>query len=165
MVLTGANASGKSTFMKAVAINVILAQTINTCVAKNMKMPAIQVMTSMALRDDVLKTGEPMLFVIDEILKGTNTRERLAASNAILSYMVQKQGFLLIATHDLELVYALKNRYDTYYFDSQVREKDIVFPYKIRRGIVGKTNAIDLMELLDFPEEITDQARREVGKR
>lgn len=85
-------------------------------------------MTSMALRDDVLQgesyymreikylkrmldeleTGEPMLFVIDEILKGTNTRERLAASNAILSYMVQKQGFLLIATHDLELVYALK---------------------------------------------------------
>lgn len=185
VVLTGANASGKSTFMKAVAINVILAQTINTCVAKNMKMPAIQVMTSMALRDDVLQgesyymreikylkrmldeleTGEPMLFVIDEILKGTNTRERLAASNAILSYMVQKQGFLLIATHDLELVYALKNRYDTYYFDSQVREKDIVFPYKIRRGIVGKTNAIDLMELLDFPEEITDQARREAGKR
>ena len=184
-ILTGKNASGKSTFMKAVAINVILAQTINTCVAKNMKMPAIQVMTSMALRDDVLqgesyymreikylkrmldelKTGEPMLFVIDEILKGTNTRERLAASNAILSYMEQKQGFLLIATHDLELVYALKNRYDTYYFDSQVHEKDIVFPYKIRRGIVGKTNAIDLMELLDFPEEITDQARREVGKR
>ena len=185
VVLTGANASGKSTFMKAVAINVILAQTINTCVAKNMKMPAIQVMTSMALRDDVLQgesyymreikylkrmldeleTGEPMLFVIDEILKGTNTRERLVASNTILSYMVQKQGFLLIATHDLELVYALKNRYDTYCFDSQVHEKDIVFPYKIRRGIVGKTNAIDLMELLDFPEEITDQARREVGKR
>ena len=71
----------------------------------------------------------------------------------------------LIATHDLELVYALKNRYDTYYFDSQVHEKDIVFPYKIRRGIVGKTNAIDLMELLDFPEEITDQARREAVKR
>ena len=113
VVLTGANASGKSTFMKAVAINVILAQTINTCVAKNMKMPAIQVMTSMALRDDVLqgesyymreikylkrmldelKTGEPMLFVIDEILKGTNTRERLAASNAILSYMVQTVSY------------------------------------------------------------------------
>ena len=185
VVLTGANASGKSTFMKAVAINVILAQTIDTCVAKNMKMPAIKVMTSMALRDDVLEgesyymreikylkrmldelnTGEPVLFVIDEILKGTNTRERLAASNAILSYMAQKQGFFLIATHDLELVYALESQYDTYYFDSQVHGKDIVFPYKIRRGIVGKTNAIDLMELLDFPEEITGQARREAGKR
>ena len=58
VVLTGANASGKSTFMKAVAINVILAQTINTCVAKNMKMPAIQVMTSMALRDDVLHASQ-----------------------------------------------------------------------------------------------------------
>ena len=89
----------------------------------------------------------------------------LMACVQLYVYMVQKQGFLLIATHDLELVYALKNRYDTYYFDSQVHEKDIVFPYKIRRGIVGKTNAIDLMELLDFPEEITDQARREVGKR
>ena len=110
---------------------------------------------------DELKTGEPRWFVIDEIFKGTqHLCECLAASNAILSNMVQKQGFLLIATHDLELVYALKNRYDTYYFDSQVHEKDIVFPYKIRRGIVGKTNAIDLMELLDFPEEITDQARR-----
>lgn len=87
---------------------------------------------------DELKTGESMLFVIDEILKGTNTRERLAASNAILSYMVQKQGFLLIATHDLELVYALKNRYDTYYFDSQVREKDIVFHTKSDVGSSGK---------------------------
>ena len=114
---------------------------------------------------DEIEKGEPVLFVIDEILKGTNTRERLGASKAILSYMAQKPGFLLVATHDLELVKAEEDLYETYYFDSQVHEKDIVFPYKIRRGIVGKTNAIDLMELLDFPEEITDQARREVGKR
>lgn len=87
---------------------------------------------------DELKTGEPMLFVIDEILKGTNTRERLVASNAILSYMAQKQGFLLIATHDLELVYALKNRYDTYYFDSQVREKISFFHTKSDVGSSGK---------------------------
>ena len=114
---------------------------------------------------DEIEKGEPVLFVIDEILKGTNTRERLGASKAILSYMAQKPGFLLVATHDLELVKAEEDLYETYYFDSQVREKDIVFPYKIRRGIIGKTNAIDLMELLDFPEEITDQARREAGKR
>ena len=112
-IFTGANASGKSTFMKAVAINVILAQTIHTCVAKNVKMPTIKVMTSMALRDDVvqkesyymremeylkrmldeIEKGEPVLFVIDEILKGTNTRERLGASKAILLYMAQNRDF------------------------------------------------------------------------
>ena len=178
-IFTGANASGKSTFMKAVAINVILAQTIHTCVAKNVKMPTIKVMTSMALRDDVvqkesyymremkylkrmldeIEKGEPVLFVIDEILKGTNTRERLGASKAILSYMAQKPGFLLVATHDLELVKAEEDLYETYYFDSQICGKDIIFPYKMKQGIVVRTNAIDLMEMMDFPKEITDKAR------
>ena len=178
-IFTGANASGKSTFMKAVAINVILAQTIHTCVAKNVKMPTIKVMTSMTLRDDVvqkesyymremkylkrmldeIEKGEPVLFVIDEILKGTNTLERLGASKAILSYMAQKPGFLLVATHDLELVKAEENLYETYYFDSQIFGKDIIFPYKMKPGIAVRTNAIDLMEMMDFPEEITDKAR------
>ena len=85
-----------------------------------------------------METGEPMLFVIDEILKGTNTRERLAASNAILSYMVQKQGFLLIATHDLELVYALKNRYDTYYLTVRFMKKISFFHTKSDVGSSGK---------------------------
>ena len=179
ILLTGSNASGKSTFLKMVAVNAVLAQTIHTCVAKNVKMPTIKVMTSMALRDDVvqkesyymremkylkrmldeIEKGEPVLFVIDEILKGTNTRERLGASKAILSYMAQKPGFLLVATHDLELVKAEEDLYETYYFDSQICGKDIIFPYKMKQGIAVRTNAIDLMEMMDFPKEITDKAR------
>ena len=98
-IITGANASGKSTFMKAVAVNAILAQTIHTCAATSFTLPRLYVMTSMALRDDILN-GESYYIrevkylkrmlerkrenmatpcVIDEILKGTNTKERLAA--------------------------------------------------------------------------------------
>ena len=108
---------------------------------------------------DEIEKREPVLYVIDEILKGTNTRERLGASKAILSYMAQKPGFLLVATHDLELVKAEEDLYETYYFDSQICGKDIIFPYKMKQGIAVRTNAIDLMEMMDFPKEITDKAR------
>jgi len=178
-MITGANASGKSTFMKAVAINAILAQTIHTCVAEYFALPRLYVMTSMALRDDIL-TGESYyirevkylkrmlgekkenmatLCVIDEILKGTNTQERLSASSAILSYLAGTGHFVLIATHDMELVQDMKGNYEQYYFESQITEEDIRFDYRIRKGIGGKSNAIALLELLDFPKEVIDAAK------
>jgi len=181
-MITGANASGKSTFMKAVAINAILAQTIHTCVAEYFVLPRLYVMTSMALRDDIL-TGESYyirevkylkrmlgekkenmatLCVIDEILKGTNTQERLSASSAILSYLAGTEHFVLIATHDMELVQDMQEKYEQYYFESQITEDDIRFDYCIRKGIGGKSNAIALLELLDFPKEIIDVAKRKM---
>ena len=173
-MITGANASGKSTFMKAMAINAILAQTIHTCMAEYFALPRLYVMTSMALRDDIL-SGESYyirevkylkrmldekrenmatLCVIDEILKGTNTRERLSASSAILSYLAGTGQFVLIATHDMELVEDMKELYEQYYFESQITQDDIRFDYRIRKGIGGKSNAIALLELLDFPKEV-----------
>ena len=138
----------------------------------------------MALRDDVI-TGEsyymreirylkrmlerfgkkePVLFVIDEILKGTNTAERIAASEAILDYFVKGNQFVLIATHDMELVYAMQGKYDNYYFDSVIQGKDVCFPYMIHRGIGGKTNAIELLDVLSYPEEIITRARKNLGR-
>ncbi|MGM0890915.1 MAG: MutS-related protein, partial [Bacillota bacterium] len=96
-LVTGSNASGKSTYIKAVAINAILAQTINTAIAKNWTMRPSYIVTSMAIQDNVLngdsyfiaeikslkriidliKEGKPCLSFIDEILKGTNTIERI----------------------------------------------------------------------------------------
>ena len=177
-IITGANASGKSTFMKALAVNVILAQTIGTCVAKEFQTPKINVMTSMALRDDIL-TGEsyyvkeikylkrmldamkkvPVLCVIDEILKGTNTSERLAASEAILKYMAEEDGFVLIATHDKELVEKLQGIYETYYFESRIEERDIKFDYRIREGKGGASNAIALLSLFEFPEKVIEHIK------
>jgi len=179
MILSGANASGKSTFMKAVAVNVILAQTIHTCTADKMELPALYVMTSMSLRDDIL-TGEsyyirevkylkrmldkadagiPVLCVIDEILRGTNTGERLAASEAILKYFTDKMCFVLVASHDLELLNKMQKDYACYYFDSQVGEKDIYFDYRLHKGMGGKSNAIALLTLLGYPEHIVKTAR------
>ena len=179
-IITGANASGKSTFMKAMAINAILAQTIHTCTADEFQVGKVQVMTCMSLRDDV-ESGESYYFreakylrrilhqikekgkvfcVIDEIFKGTNTTERIAASKALLEYLVQTDAFVLVATHDREIV---DNAfYYNYYFESEVMEHDIVFDYKIREGFGGKSNAIALLELLGYPQEIVQKARKYV---
>lgn len=179
-MITGANASGKSTFMKAIAVNVILAQTIHTCLANDFHLPRLSVMTCMSLRDDII-SGEsyyvretrylkrmldqienkiPTFCVIDEILKGTNTNERLAASAAILDYLACFDCFVLVATHDRELILNRQKPYDNYYFESSVTGQDICFDYRIHKGIVGDSNAIALLELLGYPQIIIDTARK-----
>ena len=125
ILITGSNASGKSTFLKNIAINSILAQTVLTCTCSCYEAPFLKVMTSMALRDDLsggesyfiveirsLKRildestkGEPLLCIIDEVLRGTNTIERIAASSRILSSLNQKWVLPFAATHDIELSY------------------------------------------------------------
>lgn len=179
-IVTGANASGKSTFMKALAVNMILAQTIHTCVAARFAAPRMHVMTCMSLRDDVLsgesyyfreakylkrmldqmESGARTLCVLDEILKGTNTRERLAASDAILDYIAGFHCFVLVATHDMEL--ARREDYEHYYFESRIDNGDVTFDYRIHEGLGGASNAIALLAALHFPESIVDKARRNV---
>ena len=140
--------------MKSLAVSTILAQTIDTCCAGSFSLPAVKVMTSMAIRDDVV-TGESYyvrevrylkrmldeitggkltLCIIDEILKGTNQKERLAASQAVLEYITHRPGFCVIAPPDMELVEKLKDTFDPYYFDSIIEDGNISFTYKIRPG-------------------------------
>lgn len=174
-LITGSNASGKSTFLKALAVNAILAKTIHTCTAKRFSMSDIQIITSMSLRDDLqhgesyylreakriremLKQDRPSLMIIDEILKGTNTTERVAASYAILDYFTETPHFMIVATHDLDLVRDMRGKYDCYYFESRVTEQDIVFEYRIKKGISGGSNAIALLALLGYPESIVAAA-------
>lgn len=179
-IITGANASGKSTFMKALAINCILAQTIHTCTAETMSVGKMNVMTCMSLRDDILsgesyyfreakyikrmidriETGEPILCVIDEILKGTNTKERIAASKAIMDHIVNDSSLILVATHDMELTET--EDYRKYHFESVIEEDDIYFDYKIHPGNSTASNAIALLELLHYPKNITEQARKNI---
>lgn len=77
-----------------------------------------------------------MLCVLDEILKGTNTRERLAASDAILEYIAGTDCFVLVSTHDMEL--AGRPDYGHYYFESRIVDTDIVFDYRIHEGWAGR---------------------------
>ena len=184
-VLTGANASGKSTFMKSMAVNVLLAQTIDTACCEALSLPAMKVMTSMAIRDDVvsgesyyvrevrylkrmldeISRGTLTFCVIDEILKGTNQQERLAASEAVLKYLTRFPGFCLIATHDMELVEKLQHLYRPYYFESHIAENNVTFDYKIHSGRGGESNALALLQAFGFPEEIIEDAHAIVSGR
>lgn len=177
-IITGANASGKSTFMKALAVSAVLAQTTDTCCASGFSLPAVKVMTSMAIRDDVvtgesyyvrevkylkrmldvIDSGKVTLCIIDEILKGTNQKERLAASEAVLDYISRRFGFCVVATHDLELVEKHKDNYAPYYFDSIIEEENVSFTYKIKPGLGGDTNALALLKAFGFPDEICTAA-------
>lgn len=180
-IITGSNASGKSTFIKAVAINVILAQNINTCTGKQFIMPRAGVITSMAVRDDImagesyyikevkylkriidslsLSPDRMILCVIDEILRGTNTLERIAASAAILKYLSNKNCLIIAASHDMELTGLLEQQYKCYHFCEQMKEYDILFDYKIHEGICKSKNAIKLLDFVGFPEEIVEDAK------
>ncbi|SEH53103.1 MutS domain V [Ruminococcus flavefaciens] len=182
MLLTGSNASGKSTFIKAAAINLILGQSIFTCTAEQASIPRCGVITSMAVRDDLAsgesyyireikylkrmteaaKDGRLLFFAIDEILKGTNTKERIAASKAILRYFDRANCMLMVATHDIELAEAFEGRYENYYFCEKLDEEDVVFDYMIHKGICRSSNAIKLLSVIGFPEEIINDALSEL---
>ena len=182
VLLTGSNASGKSTFLKTVAVNAVLAQTVHTCAADGYSAPFFHVYSSMALRDD-LDSGEsyyiveikalkrildaaaagerPVLCFVDEVLRGTNTVERIAASTQILQSLGSAGIFCFAATHDIELTDLLGNDYDNYHFEEDVREGDIFFSYRLYSGKATTRNAIRLLELMGYDEEIIERASRQ----
>ncbi|WP_049283943.1 MutS-related protein [Staphylococcus argenteus] len=184
ILLTGSNASGKSTFMKAIAINLILAKTTHTVTATKFVYQPGNVFTSMANADSVLSgdsyfmaelksikrivniSGNQNIYCfIDEIFKGTNTTERIAASESVLSFLNQKPNFKVIAaTHDIELAELLKNQYSNYHFNEVIENNKIHFDYKIKPGKANTRNAIELLRITSFPEQIYQRAKDNVPK-
>lgn len=182
-IVTGSNASGKSTFIKSIAVNHILAQTIHTCTANQYALCPAYVCSSMALKDDIL-TGESYfvaeikslkriiayakerrcICLIDEILRGTNTPERIAASTAVLRALHETDSLCLIASHDLELTEILRDDYDNYHFRETIEAGEIVFDYKLQQGPSTTTNAIRLLEYMGFDAAIVEEATRLVNK-
>lgn len=175
-LITGSNASGKSTFIKTLAINGILAQTIFTCTAAKFATRFSLVVTSMAMRDN-LQGGESYFIVeikslkrildlvkeypctcyVDEILRGTNTVERVAASASVLSYLQKQDCLCIAASHDIELTQIL-DKYDNYNFCEQVTDNDITFDYKLKKGPSTSRNAIKLLSVMGFDNEIVMDA-------
>ncbi len=178
-IVTGSNASGKSTFIKALAVNGILAQTLNTCCADSFAARPALVMTSMAVRDDIIE-GESYFITelkslkrildmlpncycacyIDEILRGTNTPERIAASCAVLNYLAERDCICVVASHDIELAELLASTHDNYSFAERVTEAGIQFDYKLRSGTAKTRNAILLLEHMGFEAAIVKQAQQ-----
>ena len=182
MLLTGSNASGKSTFLRAAGLSIVLAQSIMTVPAKKYRFHLTDVKSSMNLSDDIhigasyymaeikslkrildeANCGKPLFCAIDEVLKGTNTAERIAASGEILRYLRKYPNVTcFVATHDLELLDLLKGEYEPYYFLEDIEEESegVKFSYKINKGKSDKRNAIRLLRAYGYPEEITSAAQ------
>lgn len=180
ILITGSNASGKSTFLKTIAVNFIFAQTICTCTASEFKTCYSKIYTSMALRDNILNKESyyitetkslkriidsideniPTICFIDEILRGTNTVERIAASSQVLKYLTLSNCICIAATHDVELTYILEKYFKNYHFQENIIGNDISFDYKVHNGRSTTQNAIKLLGILGYKEDIVKKAEQ-----
>ena len=150
--------------------------------AKSMCLPRMHVITSMAVADDILagesyfikeikylkriidslKEDKITFCAIDEILRGTNTEERIAASKAILDYLSTKNCISFVASHDKELTDGWNDSYVNYHFSEDIGEEDIVFDYLLKEGPATSRNAIKLLEFVSFPKSIITAAKQRV---
>lgn len=178
MIITGSNASGKSTFVKSVALSLLFSQTVGFSFSKQLSMMPSMIMTSMAIKDsiqqkesyfiaeikslkriiDQLDSSVRCICFIDEILKGTNTIERIAASSAILNYLSEQNCLVSVASHDIELTEIMKHLYRNYHFSETITNNEILFDYKLHDGPTKTYNAILLLDHLHYQKNIIEQA-------
>ena len=104
------------------------------------------------------REGAPIACFVDEVLRGTNTVERIAASAQILKYMSANGFFCVAATHDIELTSLLEDSYENYHFSEEIREGDVLFNYLLQSGKAQSRNAIRLLSLMGYEEEIVHRA-------
>lgn len=170
VLLTGANMSGKTTFMRTLGINAVLVNLGLRPFADRFVLGPIQLFTSMRNTDNLgesvssfyaelfrirtliqrLEEGETLFFLLDEILKGTNTQDRISGSEALVAQLLPTKGLGLISTHDIELS-ALGDReprVDNYSFHSEIQDQEILFDYRLKEGACPSFNAHKLMELM-----------------
>ncbi|MTI46521.1 MutS family DNA mismatch repair protein [Sporosalibacterium faouarense] len=183
ILITGSNMAGKSTFLRTVGVNVVFAQTICTCLASKYRGKLYNILTSISQTDDLTKGKSfyfteserirrmielsnreyPTLCIVDEMLSGTNSMERVNASEEILRYMIKRNVLVIVATHDLDLAKRLYNDYKCYYFNDNVTKEGLDFDYSIKEGIAVTSNAIKLLDYLGYPEEIVAKAKEKVA--
>jgi len=168
-IISGANMSGKSTFLRTIAVNYILAMTGAPVCAGEMKFVPLKLFTSMRTTDSLshnesyfyaelkrlkslksaIENGEPVLFILDEILKGTNSADKSLGSKLFLTRLFELGGTGLIATHDTSLGDLEKTYPDIVVnkcFEIEIEGEIIRFDYKLHNGITQKMNAALLMK-------------------
>ena len=177
VLLTGSNMSGKSTFIRTLGINQILAQTFGFACSEEAELTVLGIAASIRNEDDLLsgksfyqtevervkqlldqvQGNQPFLVLLDEIFRGTNTIERIAASREVLSYLSKYNGWVIAATHDLELI-DLLDHFRMFHFREFVEEGKMRFDYKLRTGPASTRNAIAVLELSGYPDSIVKNA-------
>ncbi|MCR9144936.1 MAG: hypothetical protein NXI24_22050 [bacterium] len=174
-LITGSNMSGKSTFLRTIGSAMLFAMIGAPVPARRFQFRPLRLMTSMNQRDDLSRSlslfyaevkrieqlqsrqdqkDPPSLFLIDEMLRGTNARERLIASSGILEHMRASPALALVATHDLDLIELTRKHADVicYHFQEQIDEnaasgRSMSFDYRLKEGPVTSSNALKILEL------------------
>jgi len=177
-LITGSNMSGKSTFLRTIGLNMLLARMGAPVCADSLSCSLPRLMTSICIVDSladgysyfyaevrrikqildaVAADQGPIFYLLDEILKGTNSRERLIATKTMVDFLLKHQTSGLITTHDLELLSVQEANPDTitnYHFQESVREGELDFDYKLKSGELTSTNALRLMRLAGVPLDL-----------
>jgi hypothetical protein len=169
LIITGANMAGKSTFLRTLGVNLVLALNGAPVCAKSFQCPIVDLRSGMRTADslkdhqsyfyaeltrlksivDELQSGKPLLILLDEILKGTNSTDKQAGSMALVQQLLNHSCLALIATHDLalgKLEEDYPNRVANYCFEPTMEGDKLSFDYKLQPGVAQKMNATFLMK-------------------
>ncbi|WP_069659098.1 MutS-related protein [Arcticibacter eurypsychrophilus] len=170
-IITGSNMAGKSTFLRTLGINAVLAFCGAPVCAHEMRLTNMKIFTYMRIKDslnesistfkaelnrlqlllDVLNSGEKVYFLIDEMLRGTNSVDKYLGSKAIIERLIEQKSVGIVATHDLQIA-NLEDEYPAYirnfYFDIKVIDEEMMFDYKLKKGACKTFNASLLLRKL-----------------
>jgi hypothetical protein len=175
-IITGSNMAGKSTFLRTIGINTVLALCGAPVCAKTMQLSVITMISYMRIKDSLNEStstfkaeldrlqmllaaveNEPKIFfLIDEMLRGTNSVDKYLGSKAVIEQLIRKNAVGMVATHDLQIAH-LETKYPDYvrnfYFDIQVKDGEMLFDYKIKHGECKTFNASLLLKQIGIDVE------------
>lgn len=169
MLITGANMAGKSTFLRTAGVNLILALSGSSVCARSFACPLVSLHTSMRATDSLVdhqsyfyaelsrlkaimeevRSGKPMLILLDEILRGTNSKDKQEGSIGLLNQFVSHDVLLMLASHDVvlgELEKKFPSSIRNYCFESEIENNELTFDYTLHQGVANKANATFLMQ-------------------
>ena len=173
LLVSGSNMSGKSTLLRTIGVNAVLAMTGAPIRGKSLRLSPLKIGTSIR-RIDSLQEGRsgfyteilqirrvfelsddsaPLLFLFDELLEGTNSKDRRMGAEGLLKALLQQRAIGVVTTHDLALTGITASRdglVRNMHFEDQVKDGKMVFDYKLREGVIVKSNALELMRLMGF---------------
>lgn len=184
-VITGPNAAGKSTYLRMVGVNLLLAQIGSAVCAHDMTLCPVRLLTDVRIRDDLAKhesyflsevrrlrrmivdteTSPPLLGLIDEPFRGTNSSERTAAGIALVEHLLHCGHLFLLATHEETLAQTAtaSDVAENYHFQEHLTDGGIVFDYLLRSGPASTKTAIRILEQEQYPPSLLDRARELMG--
>ena len=176
-LITGSNMAGKTTFLRTIAINVVLAQAFGFCharcaaIGRFKVISSIQVVDSMSNGDshfyaELLRIKQLLdfdagsvtpLYLIDEIFRGTNAGDRVALGSAVLRYIANK-GTVFVTTHELALATIVGDAFRKFYFGDLVSGNNLTYDFQLKHGVWESRSAYSLAKSAGFSNEIVDAA-------